>query len=104
MNTIRNSLRMAWKDLKVLLKDKGQLAVVFVLPLLFSLLYGGMAASQSDSEGPRGEPGLIINAYIVNEDQGPYGALVEETLRGIGPLRLVSLRSADVADEKVADG
>jgi ABC-2 type transport system permease protein len=95
---------MARKDLKVLFKDKGQLAVIFALPLLFSLLYGGMAASQPDSESPRGEPGLVINAYIVNEDQGPYGALVEDTLRGIRPLRLVSLQSADVADEKVADG
>jgi ABC-2 type transport system permease protein len=104
MNTIRNSLRMARKDLKVLFKDRGQLAVVFALPLLFSLLYGGIAANRSESESPGGESGLVINAYLVNGDQGPYGAQVEEALRGIGPLRLHALRSVDVADEKVADG
>jgi ABC-2 type transport system permease protein len=104
MNTIRNSLRMARKDLKLLFKDRGQLAVVFALPLLFSLLYGGMAASGSDSESPGGEPGLVIKSYLVNEDQGPYGAQVEDALREIRPLRLYAARSVDVADEKVADG
>jgi ABC-2 type transport system permease protein len=104
MNTIRNSLRMARKDLKLLFKDRGQLAVVFALPLLFSLMYGGMAAGRSDSESPAGEPGLVINAYLVNEDQGPYGAQVEDALRSIRPLRLVASRSVDVADRKVADG
>ena len=104
MNMIRNSLRMARKDLKVFFKDRGQLAVVFALPLLFSLLYGGIAANRSESESPGGESGLVINTYLVNEDQGPYGAQVEEALRGIGPLRLYAARSVDVADEKVADG
>jgi ABC-2 type transport system permease protein len=104
MRTRKSSLRMARKDLKVLFKDRGQLAVVFALPLLFSLLYGGIAAGRSDSESPGGEPGLVINAYLVNEDQGPYGAQVEDVLRGIRPLRLHASRSVDVADEKVADG
>jgi ABC-2 type transport system permease protein len=95
---------MARKDLKVLFKDRGQLAVIFALPLLFSLLYGGMAASRPDSESSGGEPGLVINAYIVNEDQGPYGAQVEDVLRSIRPLRLYTARSVDLADQKVADG
>ena len=53
MNTLRNSLRMARKDLKILFKDRGQLAVVFALPLLFSLLYGGMAANRRYFPGYR---------------------------------------------------
>ena len=104
MNAIRVSLRMAWKDLKVLFKDRGQLAVVFALPLLFSLIYGGMYASVSDSVRPGGESRLVINAYIVNEDQGTYGAQVEDALRGIRPLRLLRSPTVDRADEKVADG
>jgi ABC-2 type transport system permease protein len=47
---------------------------------------------------------LVIKTYLVNEDQGPYGAQVEDALRGIRPLRLYASRSVDVADEKVAEG
>jgi ABC-2 type transport system permease protein len=104
MNAIRVSLRMARKDLKVLFKDRGQLAVVFALPLLFALIFGGMYAGVSDSERPGGEPRLVLNAYLVNEDPGPYGAQVEEVLRGIRPLRLLRSPTVDRADEKVADG
>jgi ABC-2 type transport system permease protein len=105
MNVVRNSLRMARKDLKVLFKDRGQLAVIFVMPLLFSLIFGGIyAMAAPDSEGPSGEPKLVIRAYVVNEDQGPYGAQVEEVLRGIRPLRLLGARTADAADKQVADG
>jgi len=104
MNAIRSSLRLARKDLKVLFKDRGQLAVIFALPLLFALIFGGLFTAIAGSEGPSGEPRLVIKAYVVNDDQGPYGAQVEAVLRGIRPLRLVRSRTVDEADEKVADG
>jgi ABC-2 type transport system permease protein len=105
MNVIRNSLTMARKDLKVLFKDRGQLAVILALPLIFSLIFGGVfTLLTADSEGPRGEPRLVIKTYVVNEDQGPYGAQVEEVLRSIRPLRLYRSRTVDHADEKVAEG
>jgi ABC-type Na+ efflux pump permease subunit len=47
---------------------------------------------------------LVIKAYVVNEDRGPYGAQVEEVLSGIRPLRLLRSRTVDRADEKVAEG
>jgi ABC-type Na+ efflux pump permease subunit len=104
MNPIRSSLRMARKDLKVLFKDRGQLAVLFVMPLLFALIFGGLASLGASDGGPGGEPELVINVYLVNEDQGPCGEQVETVLRGIRPLRMRSSRSADAADQLVADG
>jgi ABC-2 type transport system permease protein len=96
---------MARKDLKVLFKDRGQLAVIFALPLLFSLIFGGLyTVLYANSEGPSGESRLVIKTYLVNEDQGPYGAQVEEVLRDIQPLRLYRSRTAGAADEKVAEG
>ena len=77
MNFVRNSARMAQKDLKILFKDRGQLAVIFGLPLLLGLIFCGMIASAVGSTTPSGEPKLVIKAYLVNEDQGPYGAQVE---------------------------
>ncbi len=104
MNLIRSSLRMARKDLKILFKDRGQLAVLFALPLLLALVFGGLASLGAGDGGPGGEPALVISVYLVNEDQGPYGEQVEAALRGIRPLRIRSARSADAADQKVADG
>jgi len=103
MNAIRSSLTLARKDLKVLFKDRGQLAVLFVLPLLFALIFGSPALV-GDVEGPSGESRLSIKAYIVNEDQGPYGEQVEAALRSIRALRMQRLWTVDQADGKVAEG
>ena len=104
MNNIRNSLRMARKDLKLFFKDKGQLAVIFGLPLLLGLMFSWMAVSAIGAVRPSGEPKLVIKTYVVNEDQGPFGAQVEEVLRGIQVLRLIPSQTADAADEYVAEG
>jgi ABC-2 type transport system permease protein len=104
MNAIKNTLTMARKDLKVLFKDKGQLTVIFALPILLSLIFGLVFTAIAGSAGPSGEPRLVIKAYVVVEDLGPYGAQVESALRDIRPLRLSRLRSVDKADEKVAEG
>jgi ABC-2 type transport system permease protein len=104
MNNVRNSLRMARKDLKILFKDRGQLAVIFGLPLLLSLIFCGMVASAYGSDRPGGEPRLVIKAYIVNEDEGPYGAQVVEVLDSIQILRLTRSRTVDAADKTVAEG
>ena len=104
MNNVRNSLRMARKDLKLFFKDKGQLAVIFGLPLLLGLMFSWMAVSAIGAVRPSGEPKLVIKTYVVNEDQGPFGAQVEEVLRGIQVLRLIPSQTADAADENVAEG
>jgi ABC-2 type transport system permease protein len=95
---------MARKDLKVLFKDRGQLAVLFAMPLLFALIFGGGVALVAGSGGPGGEPQLVIKAYLVNQDGGPHGKQVETVLRGIRPLRVLRVGTADIADRKVADG
>jgi len=95
---------MAKKDLKILFKDRGQLAVIFGLPLLLGLIFSGQYALIGGSAKPSGEPRLVIKAWIVNEDEGPYGAQVVEVLDSIQTLRLARSRTVDVADEKVAEG
>ena len=104
MNAIRSSLKLAGKDLKILFKDRGQLAVLFVLPLVFAVLLGGPYAGMRDPITSSGESRLSIRAYVVNEDQGPYGAQVEAVLRSIEPLQIVHSPSVDHADKRVADG
>jgi ABC-2 type transport system permease protein len=104
MNSIRNSLRMAKKDLKILFKDRGQLAIIFGLPILLALVIVGMYSIAGGSTKPSGEPRLVIKARIVNEDQGPYGTQVVEVLDSIQVLHLTRSRTADAADAKIAEG
>jgi ABC-2 type transport system permease protein len=104
MNVIRNILTLARKDLKILFKDRGQLGVLFVLPFLIALVYGGSYATMRDPVTTTGESKLSIKAYIVNEDEGPYGAQVAEVLHDIQVLNTYPLRSVSIAHEKVAQG
>jgi hypothetical protein len=67
MNIIRNSLRLARKDLKIIFKDRGQLAVLFGLPLIFALFLGGAHATSRDLVTTSGESRLSIKTYIVND-------------------------------------
>jgi ABC-2 type transport system permease protein len=104
MNFLRNSSKLARKDLKVLFKDRGQLVVLFVLPLVFALMLGGPHAGAKNLVSASGEAKLLINTLLVNEDQGPIGAQVEEVLEGIQPLQMRTIASTDLADRKVAEG
>lgn len=104
MTLIRTCVRLARKDLKILFKDRGQLAVLFALPLLLALFLGGSYATVRDPVTISGEPRLSLDVFIVNEDQGPYGAQIADVLRDIQPLRIHRLRDFAAADEKVAEG
>ena len=104
MNVILNILTLARKDLKILFKDRGQLFVLFALPLILALILGGAYANIRDPVTTSGEAKLSILAFIVNEDEGPYGEQVAEVLDDIKALRTQTLWSADRADEKVNEG
>lgn len=104
MNVIKHSLAIARKDLKIFAKDRGALAVFFLMPLLFALIFGGPSLLATSIAEPGSADVPVISTYVVNEDTGPYGAQVEAALRGIRVLRLQRLRTVDTADEKVADG
>jgi hypothetical protein len=79
---MRNALAVAWKELQLLWKDKGELVVLFLMPIMFASII-------ASAFGGSGTPG--IHVYLVNQDTGPYGRQIEETLSGISALRLEKL-------------
>jgi ABC-2 type transport system permease protein len=96
---IRNTLAIAWKDLLIVLKDKGVLAVYFLLPLLFASLLGMAFGDVS-----RGEAEIEIDILLVNQDTGSYGQMLTDGLKGAGMLVIEELADAAEADQRVADG
>jgi ABC-2 type transport system permease protein len=96
---IRNSLAVAWKDLLIVLKDRGALAVYFLMPLLFASLLG-MAFGNAGNE----EKTIEIAVLLVNQDSGSYGQMLADGLKGAEVLVVEELSDAALADQRVASG
>jgi ABC-2 type transport system permease protein len=96
---IRNTLAIAWKDLLIVLKDRGVLAVYFLMPLLFASLLGMAFGNVSGEEAQ-----IEIDILLVNQDTGSYGQTLADGLKETGVLVVEELASAAEADQRVADG
>lgn len=94
-------LAVAWKELQVRAQDRGSLAILFLLPLLFGTMLGSMGQASMAAEG---EEGVTFDIYLVNQDDGPHGKLVVDILREMTVLELAVMNSPEVVDELVADG
>jgi ABC-2 type transport system permease protein len=98
-----NILAVAWKELLITLKDRGLLAVLFLLPLIFGIVFSSInQATYSSDEGEEAEQ--IFDIYVVNLDGGYYGQQVMSVLEQIPVLNWTVLNSAEEADQRIADG
>jgi ABC-2 type transport system permease protein len=100
---VKNTLAIAWKEIQVFLKNRGELAVYFLLPLLLASVIGNAFSSVPGAgTGEDVDPTLIL---VANQDDGPYGALVVSILRDIDALGVLHLGDdAARADQRVGDG
>lgn len=103
---VRDALAVSWKDMLIMLRDRGALAVLFLLPLLFATING--AASQTINQmmqgTPEGEDPVQVTAYMVNSDTGEYGKIVVDALETVNMLSLIEADSVEWADQQVAEG
>ena len=102
MNLIRTTLAITWKDLQLTLGDRGLLAVLFLLPLIFSTLFS--LSQQGAMDEATGATALTVDVFVVNEDDGAYGRQVAETLKSMTMLEVEELASADEADARIGEG
>jgi ABC-2 type transport system permease protein len=99
---ISNTLAIAWKDLRIILKDKGALAIFFLMPLLLATMMG-LAFGNVGSAGTA-EAKIEVATLLVNLDQGTYGQMVADGLKAAPVLKIEELADAAQADQQVADG
>jgi ABC-2 type transport system permease protein len=97
---IRNTLAIAWKEFQILFKDKGSLALIFVLPLLLGGMMGGAHLTVTGSE----EAGILLHVCLVNEDSGAFGTEVAKAIESIDELDLEIYATAAEAEQRVAEG
>jgi ABC-2 type transport system permease protein len=96
---IRSSLAVAWKDLLIVLTDRGALAIYFLMPLLFASLLG-MAFGNAGNDKKE----IKIAALLVNRDSGSYGAMLRDGLKAAGVLAIDEMDDPAQADSQVATG
>ncbi len=101
MKTIRTLLVVAWKEIQLIARDRGSLAILFVLPLVISSLYGAMNQTFATEEA---EASILVDVCLVNEDDGIYGEQVVGALDDITVLRIEKLQTVSQAEDRVAQG
>ena len=102
MDAFRPTIAIAWKELQVTFRDRGLLAILFLLPLVFASLFS--LSQQGAADLATGATRLTVEVFLVNEDDGAYGAQVAETLRQMSILRVEELGTAAEARERIGSG
>ena len=99
---VRSTLAITWKELQVTVRDRGLLAVLFLLPLIFASLFS-LSQQESVDESTGATP-ITVEIYVVNEDEGRFGGQVAGTLQQMSMLDVERLDSAEDADRRVGEG
>jgi ABC-2 type transport system permease protein len=102
MNAIRATLAISWKELQVTFRDRGLLAILFLLPLVFSTLFS--LSQQGALDVATGATAMTVRVFVVNDDEGAYGRQVAEALKQMTMLEVEELDSAEEADRRVGQG
>ncbi len=101
MNAIYDVLAVFWKELQVIVRDRGSLALLFLLPLLLSTLMGGANVAM---EGTFEDTSILVDVCLVNDDSGDFGREVAKAVQDIDELHVETLDAVTEAEQQVAQG
>ncbi len=105
MKAIYYTLAVAWKEIQLILKDRGWLVMLILLPLLIAGFIGGMnLAVVSSTSEDGGQGGILLKVGLVNLDPGGFGTEVSKAIQDIDQLQVQVYSSADQAVEQVSQG
>jgi ABC-2 type transport system permease protein len=102
MSTLRSTLAITWKEMLVILHDRGLLAILFLLPLVFGTLFS--ISQQGAADQATGATPITVRVFVVDQDEGPYGRQVADALGQMTMLDITTLDSAEEADRRVGQG
>jgi ABC-2 type transport system permease protein len=103
MNKLRDVVTIAWKEIQLIAKDRGSLAILFLLPLLIGSMMASMNLQAANAA--RGQKGaILLKVCMVNQDTGTFGQEIVKALQGISILEMENLDSVELAEDRVARG
>ncbi|MGD8753650.1 MAG: ABC transporter permease [Anaerolineales bacterium] len=101
MKTLSYVLSVTWNELRLIFKDRGNLAILFLLPILLSSVQGGANTMMVSEEG---ETSILLHVGLVNQDDGDFGREVVNAIMTIDELDIETFSSVAEAEELVAKG
>jgi len=90
MKTIKQILNLAWKDFQIIIRDRGMLAVIIGMPMLF-----GLIMSSAYSGNQQSASSIEIPIAILNQDDGKYSQTVLEVMDQIDVLKITNLSKTE---------
>ena len=99
INPLHAIFSVAWKDLQILLKDRGFLVVIIFLPSIFSVLFGSINQKSLDDD----RTSITLPIALVNQDEGVYGEQIVEVLTSIESFDIQTPDSIAAAEQLVRD-
>ena len=90
MKTIKQILNLAWKDFQIIIRDRGMLAVIIGMPMLF-----GLIMSSAYSGNQQSASSIEIPIAVLNQDDGKYSQTVLEIMDQIDVLKITKLSDTE---------
>lgn len=100
MNPLSTIFAVAWKELNLIIRDRGNLVLMLLLPLLLSSVQS--AANLSTRE--EGEAAILLHIGLVNEDTGEFGRQTANAITDIDELDVQLFGTLEKAEALVARG
>jgi ABC-2 type transport system permease protein len=100
MKAIACTLSITWKEIQLILKDIGSLAIFFVLPLFLIVMLGGV-----NLQAAKAETSILLDVCLVNQDSGTFGRnLARALIKDVDVLRVETCTSVAASEAQVAQG
>lgn len=101
MQAIYDTLSVAGKEIRMIAADRGLLAVLILLPILLGSLFAGLNLMLVNEEG---EPNILLDVIVVNEDSGVFGSEVVKSIQTIDQIEATISSDVSTAEENVIEG
>ncbi len=101
MKSIFYTLSVAWKEIQLISRDRGSLALLFLLPLLIGSLTGMINIQVA---GGGDEAGILVDVSLVNEDEGLFGERIADAVPEIDELEVQTAATVAEAEDLVNRG
>jgi ABC-2 type transport system permease protein len=101
MKSIYYTISVAGKEIRLIVADRGLLAVLLLLPILLGSLFAGLNLMVANEEG---DPNILLEVILVNEDPGIFGGEVAKSIKSIEQLNVDQTGTVSAAEQSVAEG
>ena len=96
---INQIIAITLKEIKVLMRDRGEIVALFIIPIAFILVMTTALQGVFD-QGTNNHP---VSLLVVNQDRGAIGAKVIADLRGVSGLSLVETQNSQPLTRQMAE-